>query len=106
MRTVRDPWLARANLGLPLAFGTKITASVMHVTGVPPVEACSIRGSTPEPMFSAKTWMFEIEKEVEGNFVDVHKKCLNFEGSKFAFPQHNLLSRNKTCRFLYYFKNS
>ena len=27
MRTVRDPWLARANLGLPLAFGTKITTS-------------------------------------------------------------------------------
>ena len=27
MRIVRDPWLAQANLGLPLAFGTKITAS-------------------------------------------------------------------------------
>ena len=27
MRTVSDPWLARANLRLPLANGTKITAS-------------------------------------------------------------------------------
>ena len=38
--------------------------TVMHVTGVPPVEAFSIRRSTPERMFSVKTWMFEIEKEV------------------------------------------
>ena len=27
MRTVSDPWLARANLRLPLANGTKITTS-------------------------------------------------------------------------------